>query len=100
MLIGFILVALAIIYNVVVAAVPEQKPEVLHEAPPSNITEYPRELTTVPIEPNPELTPWVGYKETFEPPYCWVQPYGSDLWYPCGMAPGQEKDIPHHEQRK
>lgn len=25
-----------------------------------------------------------GQKEPTYPPYCWQQPAGSDLWYPCG----------------
>ena len=25
-----------------------------------------------------------GLKEPVYPPYCWIQPTGSTLWYPCG----------------
>lgn len=31
----------------------------------------------------------LGRLEPVEPPYCWVQAPKSDLWYPCGHAPGQ-----------
>ena len=34
-----------------------------------------------------------GYKETFYPPNCWVSPPNSELWYPCGHAPGQKEQL-------
>ena len=34
-----------------------------------------------------------GYEETFYPPNCWVQPSHSELWYPCGHAPGQKEQM-------
>lgn len=36
--------------------------------------------TSVPPEP---IHTYGGVKEPTYPPYCWNQPSGSDLWYPC-----------------
>lgn len=33
-----------------------------------------------------------GQKEPTYPPYCWQQPAGSELWYPCGA---EEAKVAH-----
>lgn len=33
-----------------------------------------------------------GVKEPVYPPYCWVQPNGQELWYPCGSDEAKQAD--------
>lgn len=44
--------------------------------------------------PRPISTPVlsIGQSEPIYPPYCWVQPSGSDLWYPCGSEAVKDKE--------
>jgi len=36
-----------------------------------------------------------GVKEPTYPPYCWVQPPGTDLWYPCDSGDAKLADCVH-----
>lgn len=37
------------------------------------------------------VLPTVGQKEPIYPPYCWLQPTGASLWYPCGSEEALDK---------
>lgn len=53
-------------------------------------TDLKKGTASIPTQEVPANFDWSkGRLEPVEPPYCWVQAPKSDLWYPCGHAPGQ-----------
>jgi hypothetical protein len=42
-----------------------------------------------------DLYPVEGLKDPVYPPYCWVQPPGSELWYPCDSPEAADVNCLH-----